>query len=67
MTQSEVNELENGIYIIYWNDGSQSVASVGRLASGEVWMAPANWTSLTELGVASVDHWCIVRNVEPVL
>lgn len=40
-----VNDLPNGVYRIHWEEGGESVASIGRNRRGEVWICPANWIS----------------------
>lgn len=46
MTLEEVSQLRNGVYRIHWlDDGTWSVASVGRDTEGNVWFCPANWIS----------------------
>lgn len=63
MSDDEVNQLEHGIYRIYWLSGGSSLASVGSLHSGRRWFAPANWTSFIETGIASTS-WERIERVE---
>jgi hypothetical protein len=46
MTLKEAKKLDNGLYWIYWKDGSSSQASVGRLCNGTPWFAPTNWVAV---------------------
>ncbi len=64
MTTEEVKKLKNGVYRIHWFEGGSSVASVGRLHDGRVWMAPANWVAKRPDGVATEKHWHQVAKVE---
>lgn len=47
MKKSKIAKLENGLYRIYWKDGSSDLAAVGRNGYSEAWMAPINWTDST--------------------
>ena len=47
MTQKDVQNLDHGLYRVYWKKsqgGGTSLASVGILHSGQRWLAPTNWT-----------------------
>ncbi len=55
MTQKEAKLLKHGLYRLYWKTGGASLACVGSLHSGKRWYAPANWTSISESGIACTD------------
>ena len=57
MTRKEAKKLVNGVYRVFWKDGGASVAAIGRLYDGDVWMAPCNWTHPIPDGIASTSHW----------
>jgi hypothetical protein len=45
MTKEEIDKLENGIYNVWWKDGTCSVASIGSfgpLWDNIRWIAPVN-------------------------
>ncbi len=54
------NDLSNGLYLLYWEDGGISEASVGRTKNGEVWYAPTNWTSVP------CHDWGLIKRVQRV-
>ena len=60
MKKSKVKELKNGVYRIYWKSGGYSVASIGRLPNGDVWLAPSNWTEPS----IKMDTWKSVKKVK---
>ncbi len=64
MTTDEVKKLKNGVYRIHWADGGSSVAAVGRLHDGRVWMAPSNWVAKRADGIATEKHWHLVEKME---
>ena len=41
----QLPNIKFGLYEIFWNDGGSSLASVGQMYDGELWIAPCNWTS----------------------
>jgi len=45
MTNEEAKKLPHGLYIIKWDSGGYSLASVGYDREGNWWFAPCNWTS----------------------
>lgn len=53
MKLEDVQKLEHGAYILYWEDGGFSLATVGSLYNGDRWFAPTNWTATQAQGVAS--------------
>jgi hypothetical protein len=65
MTIKEAKELNNGLYWIYWHDGSSSQAAVGRLHDGTPWFAPTNWIANHAGGIACI-KWRMVKFTRPV-
>ena len=59
MNKRDVKRLKNGLYVIHWKGGGQSLAAVGCTGNGERWIAPINWIFP---GVTSV--WRKVESVE---
>lgn len=45
MTQEQAANLHNGVYRLYWKEGGNSVAAVGKDSAGHMWNAPSNWVS----------------------
>lgn len=64
MKKHEANELDNGLYVLRWKDGSSSLAAVGRTSNGDAWMAPTNWLNV---GLSEPKHWHKVASVEPLV
>ena len=60
MKEFKVRELVNGVYRIYWKSGGYSVASIGRLSNGDVWLAPSNWVKPS----LDIKTWKSVKKVE---
>lgn len=55
MTREEVDKLENGIYNVWWMDGTCSVAAIGSFGSlwdNIRWMAPINKNEIFYLASA---------------
>ena len=65
MKKSEVNKLSHGLYKIYWKSGGFSRASVGSDSSGNRWLAPTNWVTISEKPNRSI--WKEVRHAEPLV
>jgi hypothetical protein len=63
MLKYETSPLLPGVYIINWQDGTVSLATVGNLYSGYKWFSPQNWVSTVPAGIAS-DDWHLIRSVE---
>lgn len=55
MNKREAEKLEHGLYILFWKDGGNSLASVGSLHDGTRWFAPTNWTNKSKEGITSTD------------
>jgi len=64
MTNEDAQKLDNGLYKIYWLPSGSSLAAIGRLQDGSVWMAPTNWVAPTAEGIATVEFWEQVRKVQ---
>lgn len=60
MTKQEVNNLDHGLYEVFWKEGGSSLAAVGSLYNGDRWLAPCNWTSENQI-TFDASHW---RNVK---
>lgn len=61
MTRAEAKKLPSGVYRIWWRDDDKtSVAAVGRDATGDVWLAPANWINFQVSG----QYWKKVHRVQ---
>lgn len=63
MTTKQVQQLNHGLYIIFWKKsegGGYSYASVGSMGNGDRWMAPTNWTSI---GTSKKKYWRAVSKV----
>jgi hypothetical protein len=56
--QKKVQQLEHGLYKIWWKSGGASLAAVGSKMNGERWMACTSWISD---GTAS---WPMVKKVK---
>lgn len=61
MTEKKVQELDHGLYRIYWNSGGDSIASIGSNEKGERWLAPTNWI---HVGLTGRKVWRMVKRVE---
>ncbi len=61
MKKRKVQELNHGLYKIYWKSGGSSLASVGSDRGGARWMAPVNWVSPIS---SHADHWKAVRKIK---
>lgn len=62
MKLSDVQQLDHGLYRVYWKSGGSSLASVGSDDSGKRWLAPTNWIlSDTKL---ITDYQKVWRHVE---
>jgi len=51
MTKEDVDELDHGVYRLYWTTKSYSLACVGSLHDGSRWFACSNWTSENTSGI----------------
>lgn len=58
MTADDYQNLEHGIYRIFWKDGGHSLASVGSDSHGKRWFAPTNWVTVPW------SDWSAVERVE---
>lgn len=59
---------KTGVYRVYWKDGGGcSVASIGCLHDGRLWMAPANWSTKEPDGIATDRYWDRVARVELIM
>lgn len=65
MTQEEANQLEPGIYRVFWAFGEPiSVATVGKDYAGWSWFSPTDWDdSSFDLSIPSY-QWQRVASVE---
>lgn len=61
MTVEESQQLDHGIYRIFWRDGGSSVASVGSAADGTRWFMPSNWIS------GPSTDWTLVESVKLII
>lgn len=43
MKKEEIDDLVCGVYAVHWKTGGVSVAALGMLANGDMWIAPTNW------------------------
>jgi|DEB0MinimDraft_4_1074332.scaffolds.fasta_scaffold94343_2 hypothetical protein len=62
MKKDKVQELDHGLYTIYWKQsvgGGKSLAAVGSLANGDMWYACTNFISPKK----SID-WKFVKKVK---
>jgi len=60
MKRKKVQQLEHGLYKIWWKSGGTSVAAVGSGMSGDRWIAPTNW-----IDAGITDHcWRDVKKVK---
>jgi hypothetical protein len=62
MTKKEVQKLRVGIYDVFWKEGGSSLAAVGSLHNGDMWLAPCNWTSPEQI-TFSARYWSKVKSV----
>lgn len=71
MTEKQAQQLQIGVYVLHWNSGGASLATVGQTHSGARWFAPANWVFDDALGwrargwVVSND-WGSIERVEAI-
>lgn len=56
-------QLDHGLYILYWKSGGFSLAAVGSLHSGERWFAATNWVAVGPTSIASTG-WDLVESAE---
>lgn len=61
MKKKEVQQLNHGLYRIFWKSGGCSLAAVGNMPNGDKWMAPINWVSP---GTSARRMWKEVKNIE---
>ena len=61
MNKLEVQNLDHGLYMIYWKSGGESLAAVGSMANGDRWMSPINWVTP---GTDSIKYWHQVEKVD---
>tara|TARA_R110000772_G_scaffold99174_1_gene198717 strand:- start:3940 stop:4299 length:360 start_codon:yes stop_codon:yes gene_type:complete len=63
MKYSDVQNLDHGLYRIWWKDGGSSLASVGSDQHGFRWLAPTNWISGSS---TSTVCWDAVDHITPI-
>ena len=49
MTKREAKKLPDGLYEIYWKRGGMSLAAKGETGDGDVWFAPCNWITGSQI------------------
>lgn len=66
MENKDVQKLCHGVYRLYWDEESYSLASVGSLHDGDRWFACTNWTTSKEGGklIGFGSDWLSVEKVE---
>jgi hypothetical protein len=65
MQMSEVQQLTNGLYRVYWKDGGDSLAAVGSDSRGKHWLAPTNWLVSKDTDLIDYNKtWRLVEKVE---
>lgn len=63
MKVSDAQKLRIGIYKVFWkNYGGTSIAAVGQMRGGGMWIAPLNWLSPP---TDSNKAWRLIEKVEP--
>lgn len=58
MTKKKANELDLGLYKIFWKEkhgGGVSLAAVGYDQAGNRWFAPTNWLEVPSFDWAKVE------------
>ena len=66
MRREDVQELEHGLYRVYWEDSPEapsSLAAVGSDADGRRWLAPTNWVTVGPQ-LTQAQQWARVARVE---
>lgn len=71
MTKEEVGNLKIGLYRVFWNNGSYSLAAIGLFYSGEKWIAPVNWSfddrvSPINGGRETIGNWGVWEDIKRV-
>lgn len=72
--QTSINNMEqqkglkHGAYIIVWEEGGASIASIGHTHDGTNWFAPCNWTSKdNEKPIVASTQWEQVRSIRLIM
>ena len=66
MKKHKVQQLEHGVYRIFWKEGGTSVAAIGSKTNGDRWICPSNWTGQKGRATDTTDRatWENVKSVD---
>lgn len=65
MTKRQAQKLPDGLYEIYWKRGGMSLAALGHTGDGEMWIAPCNWITGSQIvHWGNIKHAVLIRERE---
>ena len=52
----DMTKIKYGVYRVYWKCGGSSVAAIGGMHNGDLWIAPSNWTNEKDITALLKDN-----------